>query len=120
MGRGELLTGLVDRIQDHAGVTQVYGDPIEREGKQVVPVAEIMYGFGGGADDGDADDTDADTSAEETSDGGIGMGGGVWARPAGVLEITDDDTRFVPHVGTRKLVVVSALAFALGYLLGRK
>jgi quinol-cytochrome oxidoreductase complex cytochrome b subunit len=48
------------------------------------------------------------------------MGGGLSAKPAGIVEISDDETRFIPFANRKRLVAV-ALVFALiGYLLGRK
>ena len=46
-------TGFVERIADrigaHAEVKAVFGDPIERDGITVIPVAKVRWGFGGGA-----------------------------------------------------------------------
>jgi uncharacterized spore protein YtfJ len=78
-----------------ATVKAVFGEPIHAEGKTVVPVAKIAYGFGAGSQ----------------KDGG-GGGGGVRAFPAGALEITATGTRFVPFNDFRLV----ACAFATGAL----
>ncbi|SFC51787.1 hypothetical protein SAMN05444422_109191 [Halobiforma haloterrestris] len=37
MNHRERLSATGDRILDHAGVTQVYGDPVTHDGKTIVP-----------------------------------------------------------------------------------
>jgi uncharacterized spore protein YtfJ len=81
---------------------------IHVNGKTVVPVAKVAYGFGGGFGSG-KDSADADQQGE-----GGGGGGGVRAFPAGALEITDNATRFVPFTDPGRLVA----AFAVGAVLG--
>jgi uncharacterized spore protein YtfJ len=54
------------------------------------------------------------TALRRTGGEGGGGGGGVRALPAGVLEITDEATRFVPFTDAGRL----ALAFTVGAVLG--
>lgn len=100
----ETMAALIDRLHESANVASVYGEAIERSGKTIVPVARVAYGFGGGF--GAEDERD-----EETGESG-GVGGGVSATPVGVLEITDEDTRFVRYGQPKKWL--GALAFGLG------
>lgn len=85
---------LLGRTGDHVSVRRVFGEPIERDGVVVVPVAVVMGGGGGG------------TAPEEGSGGGFG----VWARAIGAYEIRDGRVRFVPAVDVVALAVVG-LAF---------
>ncbi|WP_433633275.1 GerW family sporulation protein [Halomicrococcus sp. NG-SE-24] len=105
----EQFEDLVERLRQSATVETVYGEQIEREGKTVVPVATVGYGFGGGWE----------TEEDET---GGGLGGGVRATPVGALEVTDEETRFVRlDEGSRAgagLVLFAGLV--LGFLLGRR
>lgn len=119
MNGGEQLSSIVDRIKEHANVDTVYGEPIERDGKTVVPVAKIAYGFGGGYG---SDGRKGSGKNGEDSDGGEGggIGGGVNATPAGVVEITDDETRFIKFTNVKKLAAIAGLFLVFGYLLGRK
>ena len=39
---------LAELVQVHANAKQVYGDPIERNGATIIPVARVQWGFGGG------------------------------------------------------------------------
>lgn len=92
-----------------ANVKSVYGEPITAQGKTVIPVAKIMYGYGGGGGTGGVGDTKA------CGEGG-GGGGGVRAIPVGVIEISDQQTRFVPITSRKKLAGALAAGVALGIL----
>ncbi len=46
----ELFQTISERIQTAASVKTVYGDPIAAEGKTIIPVARVRYGFGGVAE----------------------------------------------------------------------
>lgn len=116
MNGGEKLESIVDQIKEHANTETIYGEPIEREGKTVIPVAKIAYGFGGGYGSESRNSEDGGGNGGE----GGGIGGGVNAKPAGVVEITDDETRFVKFTNVKKLAAIAGLFLALGYLLGRK
>jgi uncharacterized spore protein YtfJ len=117
MNRGEKLESFVDRMKEHARVDTVYGEPIEREGKTVVPVAKTAYGFGGGY--GSEGNEGPGENGKDDGGEGVGMGGGVNASPAGVVEITDDETRLIRFTNAKKIAVVAGLFLVLGYLLGR-
>ncbi|MFC7133380.1 MULTISPECIES: spore germination protein GerW family protein [Salinibaculum] len=104
---------LVERIQDSASVDRVFGDPITAEGRTLVPVARVAYGFGGGFGSGDGDEDG------EGGEGG-GVGGGVDARPLGVLEVTDAETRFVRFTDWRRTALAVGVGLVLGLLLGRR
>lgn len=66
-------TELLSEVKDAITVKRVYGDPIEKDGMTVIPVAFVR---GGG--------------------GGSGSGFGVSARPAGVYVIKDGDVVWRP------------------------
>jgi len=91
MNAAELLQKMGDTLGSTATVKSVFGEPIQANGKTVVPVAKVAYGFGGGAGTGRVD------SPDRHGEGG-GGGGGVRAFPAGALEITEGNTRFVPFI----------------------
>jgi len=42
----------------------------------------------------------------------------VFAKPVGVVEITKDETRFVPIEDTRKLAAILLFGFFLGIMVG--
>src|SRR5499425_2559492 len=106
MGSLALLQSLKESILSQANVKAVYGEPIEAQGKTIIPVAKITYGYGAGAGTGGVGDTSA------RGEGG-GGGGGVRAVPVGVIEVSNQQTRFVPITDRRKLT--SALLAGIGF-----
>jgi uncharacterized spore protein YtfJ len=130
MTASDLLESIGQKLGSTATVKTVYGEPIQANGKTVVPIAKVAYGFGGGFGSGHGKHgSDSETGAHEAGgpDGnharhgeGGGGGGGVRAFPAGALEITDSGTRFVPFVDLRPLAVAFAAGAFLGALFFRK
>jgi len=110
----ELLRTIGERLQTSASVKNVFGDPISAEGKTVVPVARIKYGFGAGAGGMKASGRGGENNPEPSGAGGGGGGGGIYAEPAGVLEITAEGARFIHFFDAKR----TALALAGGFLLG--
>jgi uncharacterized spore protein YtfJ len=92
-----LLQSLKESILSQANVKGIYGEPIAAHGKTVIPVAKIMYGYGAGAGTGGVGDSSA------RGEGG-GGGGGVRAIPVGVIEVSDQQTRFVPITDRKRLL----------------
>jgi hypothetical protein len=56
---------------------RVFGEPVERHGVTVIPVASVLGGGGGGDEGGDP-------GARRS-----GFGFGLWGRPVGAIEITE-------------------------------
>ncbi len=91
----------------------MFGEPIDAKGRIIIPVAKVVYGFGGGAGRSRKSDS-------EDGGSGQGVGGGIAVRPAGVLEIRDDTTEFIPFGENKKLIGVLFLGLLLGaWLAGR-
>jgi uncharacterized spore protein YtfJ len=123
MSTRDLIDGAVEHLRTSASVKTVYGDPITTDGKTVIPVAKVAYGFGAGSGSG--------THMKKGPEGktpvegeGEGAGGGVAAKPVGVVEITEQGTKFV-QFGAPKKLAISALigtgiGIAFGWFLGRK
>ena len=110
MNASEILEKIGESLGSKATVKSVFGEPIHAEGKTIVPVAKVAFGFGAGGGRGPKKH---DGGSEEQPEGG-GGGGGVRAFPAGALEITQTQTRFVPYFDGRLI----AGAFAAGVLFG--
>jgi len=106
-----LLQSLKESILSQASVKAIYGEPIAAQGKTVIPVAKIMYGYGAGAGTGGMGDTRA------RGEGG-GGGGGARATPVGVIEISDQQTRFVPITDRKRLAGAVLAGIGLGMFLG--
>lgn len=105
-----LLQSLKESILGQASVKTIYGDPISAQGKTVIPVAKIIYGLGAGAGTGGV----GNSSAQGEGGGG---GGGVRAIPVGVIEISDQQTSFIPITSRKKLAGAALLGIGLGIVL---
>ena len=111
MSTQALLQSLKESILSQASVKAIYGEPTSANGKTVIPVAKIMYGYGAGAGTGGVGDSSA------RGEGG-GGGGGVRAIPVGVIEISDQETRFVPITDRKKLIGAVLAGIGFGMWLG--
>jgi uncharacterized spore protein YtfJ len=106
-----LLQSLKESFLSQANVKAIYGEPIAAHGKTVIPVAKIMYGYGAGAGTGGVG------SSSARGEGG-GGGGGVRAIPVGVIEVSDQQTRFVPITDRKRLAGAVLAGIGLGMLIG--
>jgi uncharacterized spore protein YtfJ len=106
----QFFQSILERLQSSAQIKTVYGEPIVAAGKTIVPVAKVAYGFGGGGG------TKKDGNGEDLQEGG----GGAAAVPVGVVEITEQQTRFIAFGEKKKLAGALLLGVALGIWLGRK
>ena len=95
---------IAELVQLHANAKQVYGDPVERNGTTIIPVARVQWGFGGGG---------LGRGAGERGGGG----GGAVATPVGYLELHDGTSRFRPILDPTGMVTLIASAVA-GLMLG--
>ena len=103
------LEGLFQTIANQAGAKTVFGDPISANGKTIVPVASVRFGFGGGSG-----------RKPQDHEQGFGGGGGFIGKPAGVIEITNEQTRFVPISPNLPIAAAIAIGVCLGLLIAPK
>lgn len=83
---GERLNRFMESLGGAASVKAVFGEPVEKDGVTIVPVARVRYGGGGGGGRGPGR-----TKSGEAGDAdqvGYGHGGGVQAAPAGYIELS--------------------------------
>lgn len=105
----EILQTLTEHFATTANVKQVFGDPIETQGKTIVPVARVMYHVGSGWGG----------RRLEAAEGGMGGGGGaVIALPVGVLEVTREGVRFERFNSMKRMGIFAGAGFLLGLALG--
>jgi uncharacterized spore protein YtfJ len=98
MSRFEMLK----QIGDAMTVRQVFGEPYERDGLTLIPVARVMGGGGGGG------------SQDQQS--GEGGGYGMIAAPAGVYVVKDGRVKWEPALDINRIVLggqIVALAVVL-------
>ena len=109
-----------------ADVRTVFGEPIERDGVTIVPVATVRAGGGGGGGDGPparegvpSPAPDGGPDRPEAPGGGVGGGYGVTARPVGIYVIRDGDVRFQPALDLPRIILGGQLVAALALLVAR-
>ena len=106
----ELMRDVEQTVAASASVKNIFGEPIQHNGRTVIPVARVAYGFGGGGGSG---------KLPEGEGGGAGVG--VVALPVGVVDISDDGTRYISFSSDKKLLGAFVVgAFAGLFLLRRK
>jgi uncharacterized spore protein YtfJ len=106
--RAQLVNELLERIGQTVGqraqVSTIFGEPVEREGVTVIPVAKARFGFGGGGGSG--------ASGGDEGSGG-GGGGGVAVSPVGYIEVRDRGAEFKRiSTATDVLALVAAASLA--------
>lgn len=85
---------IVTRVGDQLGIRRVFGEPVERDGLTVIPVAVAIGGGGGG------------TGPDEQ---GTGAGFGGMVRGIGVYAIGNGQVRFIPAIDTTALAALGVL-----------
>src|SRR5262249_244518 len=88
MGSLALLQSLKESVLGQASVKAIYGEPISAHDKTIIPVAKIMYAYGAGAGTGGIGE-------KNTRGEGGGGAGGVRPVRAAVIEVCNQQTRFV-------------------------
>ena len=81
---------MAEKLGAVARAATVFGEPVERDGINVIPVAKARWGFVGGA--GQRKDEGAGGKQED----GAGGGGGVQVTPVGFIEIKNSEANFRP------------------------
>ncbi len=101
-GSGLFLDSLLRRFQDMqsgAGWKTVFGDVIEVDGRRLIPVASVQYGFGMGGGQG--------TPEQGGTPGGGGGGGGMRAEPVALVELSEGQVRISPIINVTRLAIVA-------------
>ena len=77
------IGSLAEKLGATARAATIFGDPVEREGVTVIPVARARWGFGGGA-------------GKRRDEDGAGGGGGAIVNPVGFIELKNGEAEFRP------------------------
>jgi uncharacterized spore protein YtfJ len=85
---------LLSKAGDSVTVKRVFGEPIERDGVLVIPVARLRGGGGGGGGTGPDD-----------QGSGSGAGVGFTAAPAGVFVVKGGEVSWRPAVDVNRIVL---------------
>jgi uncharacterized spore protein YtfJ len=126
----EAMLSRIGEVQERATVKTVFGEPYQIDGRTIIPIARVAYGFGfgGGYGNGSAPDAAETASgtprrepgrrtakaaagepAAESGAGGGGGGAGISVRPVAVLEVSGAETKFRPIVDVTRVVIAGML-----------
>lgn len=108
-----LLDALAD-LRERANVNAIFGDPVTAEGRTVIPVARVAYGFGlGMGGEMVAEEAAMGEPAQEpVEEPGAGGGGGVFAQPLAVIEVTSEGAVVKPVIDEQRLALAGGLLAA--------
>jgi uncharacterized spore protein YtfJ len=101
------LDEMLQQGRDALTVKKVFGDPYERDGVAVIPVAVVRGGGGGGGGE--------DVNGNQGSGGGYGLS----ARPVGVYQIKDGEVSWIPALDSTRIVVMGQVLGILFLLMVR-
>jgi uncharacterized spore protein YtfJ len=101
------LFDTVEKTRETADCRAAFGEPQVVEGKTVIPVAKVTYGFGLGFGSGSAEPEEADEDPYEGEGGGAG--GGASVKPVGALVVTQEGVYFEETVDAGKIAFAGVL-----------
>ena len=127
MENGSIVEKLASQFSQSASVKNVFGEPVQVGEKTIIPVAQVAYGLGGGHGKGrkkpgkkmNAEPGTQPEDNDVVGEGG-GVGGGIYARPKRVYEITPACTRFIPASNTKQLLIAAGIGFLLSRMFRRR
>ena len=102
----DLVERLAQQVQVNANAKQVYGEPVERDGTTIIPVAKVQWGFGGGG---------IGRGPVERGGGG----GGARAYPTGFIELRNGKAEFRPIQDPMAPAILAGVGLAVGLLLAK-
>ena len=106
---------VLNHARDAMTVKRVFGDPYEKDGVTVIPVANVMGGAGGGG--GSSAGVlagNSDAVADGAPESGYGIGYGMRATPAGVYVIKDGEVEWKPALDVNRVALQRTGAIIAG------
>jgi uncharacterized spore protein YtfJ len=102
---------MIGAVSDNSSVKRVFGEPVDRDGVSIIPVASLRGAFGGG---------DGAPAAEDSARLSGWGGGGLWsATPAGVYVVKDGETTWLPAVNANRIILLGCLTGMFALLMVR-
>ncbi|MCF8295967.1 MAG: hypothetical protein K9J13_00360 [Saprospiraceae bacterium] len=118
----KMLQEISDNVKNGLKISLVFGEPIETQGKTIIPVSKVAGGFGGGSGESPkipCKDDDEDCQKENRAHG-QGGGGGLHNEAIGVFEITPNYTRFIPAVQFKHIIIMMGMILGFIWKLSRR
>ena len=114
----ETSAEVVKKMVDVANVQAVFGTPIERDGRVVIPCCEVSVGGGVGIGSGGPSRAGEESERAVSVGWGAGSGGGSSARPIALIVMSPEGVEVKPIIDATKvgLVALTTLAFILSWL----
>jgi uncharacterized spore protein YtfJ len=103
MNAGELVQAVKEQIEKSANVQAIFGEPVERGGVAIIPVARIKLCGGGGGGQGKSRHT-----PEEGTGGGLGFH--LTASPVGYIKIANGTATFEKTPDITRLILGGIIA----------
>lgn len=94
-------------------VRRAFGEPIQRDGVTLIPVARVRGGTGFGGGDGTVDES-GDVAARHGSGGGGGLG--VDVTPVGVYVVKGSEVRWEPAFDLNRAIIGGQVLGAIAIL----
>jgi uncharacterized spore protein YtfJ len=107
------LFDTIDGARQAAQWKAAFGEPIVVEGKTIIPVAQVSYGFGLGFGHGEPQARDEDESSASEEGGGGGGGGGTSAKPLGAIVVSAERVHFEGALDISRLGIAGLFLAAL-------
>lgn len=102
-------TNPIEQLVGDLGAHSVFGEPTREQGAVVIPVAQVVFGFGyGGGEEG----TGTAPEAAKGGSGGGAAGAGGRATPRGYIRITPEGVKYEPIQNEAVIPVAGILMVA--------
>ncbi|WP_422123295.1 GerW family sporulation protein [Planococcus sp. X10-3] len=111
---------IFEKFSKARDVSLVYGDPIEMQGRTIIPVAKVKYSVGAGSGGGyELEDEDSESPGYEEVEGGHGegAGGSFQIKPVGIYDVTAEKTVYRPIVPIELLLLMPLMVTGLAMLM---
>lgn len=114
------LLPIFEKFSSARDVSLVYGDPIEMQGRTIIPVAKVKYSVGAGAGAGyerEGPDPDSSAGGEVEGGHGEGAGGSFQIKPVGIYDVTAEKTVYRPIVPVELIILLPLMMTGLAFLM---
>lgn len=111
---------IFEKFSTARDVSLVYGDPIEMQGRTIIPVAKVKYSVGAGAGSGyerEGADPNSSDFGEVEGGQGEGAGGSFQVKPVGIYDVTAEKTVYRPIVPVELIILMPLMMAGLAFLM---